>query len=306
MPLRYTLRQLEYFVAVGEAGSIARAAERVSVSSPSISAAIAALEAEFGVQLFVRRHAQGLSLTPGGRRLFQEAQRLLEQGRALHDVAGDVASAAGGPLSLGCFVTLAPFLLPALRRSFAALCPEARVGQVEADQARLFELLRRAEIDVALLYDMEIPAEIAFRPLAALSPYVLLPAGHRLAARESVALDDLAGEPMVLLDLPISREYFLGLTLAHGFRPLIAERTAELSVLRSLVGRGFGYALLNIRSPSREAPDGSALAAVALEGRFAPLRLGLGTMRGARKTRVLRLFEAHAAAEIARGGVPGL
>ncbi|MEO0361306.1 MAG: LysR family transcriptional regulator, partial [Pseudomonadota bacterium] len=70
MAIRYTLRQLEYFVAVGEAGSIAQASERVSVSSPSISAAIGALEAEFGVQLFVRQHAQGLSLTPGGRRVF--------------------------------------------------------------------------------------------------------------------------------------------------------------------------------------------------------------------------------------------
>lgn len=306
MPLRYTLRQLEYFVAVCEEGSIARAAEAVSVSSPSISAAIAALEAEFGVQLFVRRHAQGLSLTPGGRRVFQEAKRLLEQGRALHDVAADIASAAGGPLALGCFVTLAPFLLPALRRSFAEACPEARATQVEADQARLFELLRRAEIDAALLYDMEIPADIAFQPLAALAPYVLLPAGHRLAGRSAVALDDLAAEPMVLLDLPISREYFLGLTHAHGFRPIIAERTAELSVLRSLVGRGFGYALLNIRSPGDEAPDGSRLAAAPLKGAFAPLRLGVATIRGGRKTRVLRLFEAHAAAEIAAGRVPGL
>lgn len=306
MPLRFTLRQLEYFVAVGEAGSIAAAAERVSVSSPSISAAVAQLEAEFGVQLFLRRHAQGLSLTPGGRRVFQEAKRLLEQGRALHDVAADVATAAGGPLALGCFVTLAPFILPALRRSFAAACPEARVSQIEADQARLFELLRRAEIDLALCYDMEIPADIEFEPLAALPPYALLPAAHRLAGQGRVALDDLASEPMVLLDLPISREYFLGLAHAHGFRPVIAERTAELAVLRSLVGRGFGYALLNIRSPGAEAPDGAPLAAVELAGAFAPLRLGVAAARGARRTRVSRLFEAHARAEIARGAVPGL
>ncbi|RUU06854.1 LysR family transcriptional regulator, partial [Mesorhizobium sp. M6A.T.Ca.TU.002.02.2.1] len=61
MPLRFTLRQLEYFVAVGEAGSIAKAAEQVNVSPPSISASIAQLETEFGVQLFVRKHSHGLS-----------------------------------------------------------------------------------------------------------------------------------------------------------------------------------------------------------------------------------------------------
>ena len=90
MPLRFTLRQLEYFVAVGEAGSIAEAAERVNVSSPSLSTAISQLEAEFGVQLFVRQHAQGLSLTPGGRRFYVAAKTVLERGAALHDIASDI------------------------------------------------------------------------------------------------------------------------------------------------------------------------------------------------------------------------
>ena len=66
MQTRFTFRQLEYLVAVGEAGSVAAATEKVNVSSPSISAAISQLEAELGVQLFIRQHAHGLSLTPGG------------------------------------------------------------------------------------------------------------------------------------------------------------------------------------------------------------------------------------------------
>ena len=92
MPRRFTLRQLEYFVAVGQAGSIAAASEAINVSSPSISAAIAQLEAEFGIQLFVRQHAQGLSLTPGGRRFFGEAKLLLEAADGLHDLAADIAA----------------------------------------------------------------------------------------------------------------------------------------------------------------------------------------------------------------------
>lgn len=59
-PMRFTLKQLEYFVAAGEQGSITFASEKVSISQPSISAAISHLEAEFGVQLFIRHHAQGL------------------------------------------------------------------------------------------------------------------------------------------------------------------------------------------------------------------------------------------------------
>jgi DNA-binding transcriptional LysR family regulator len=60
---RFAQRQLAYFVAAGEAGGITLASERVHISQPSISAAITQLEHEFGVQLFIRHHAQGLSLT---------------------------------------------------------------------------------------------------------------------------------------------------------------------------------------------------------------------------------------------------
>ncbi len=67
MPLRFTLGQLEYFVAVGDAGSIALASEKVNVSSPSISAAVGQLEEVFGLQLFVRKHAPGLARTQAGR-----------------------------------------------------------------------------------------------------------------------------------------------------------------------------------------------------------------------------------------------
>ena len=66
---RLTLRQLEYLVAVGETGSISRAADRLNVSPPSISSAINQLEDELGISLFVRQHAQGLSLTQGGQRV---------------------------------------------------------------------------------------------------------------------------------------------------------------------------------------------------------------------------------------------
>ena len=75
--MRYTLRQIEYFIATAETGSITLASERVNISQPSISTAIAHLEEELGTQLFIRRHAQGLSLTPAGRAVLAEAKRLV-------------------------------------------------------------------------------------------------------------------------------------------------------------------------------------------------------------------------------------
>lgn len=306
MPLRFTLRQLEYFVAVGEAGSIAAAAEVINVSSPSISAAISQLETEFGIDLFVRRHAHGLSLTPGGRRFFTEAKLLLEAADGLHDLAADIAAAPRGPIAVGCFVTLAPLILAALRRSFEAAFPEARVSQSEGDQEQLLAMLRRAEIDVAITYDLEIPPDLAFAPLAALPPHVLVAEGHPVARLEAVTLAALAGEPMVLLDLPLSRDYFLALFARTGLRPRIVERTRDIAVVRSLVANGYGYALANLRLGGETAPDGTPLVAVRLAGEQRPTVVGLATMRSERQRRVVTAFADHCRERTGRGEVPGL
>jgi DNA-binding transcriptional LysR family regulator len=306
MVVRVTLRQLAYFVAVGEAGSVARAAKRINVSSPSISAAISQLEREFGIQLFVRQHAHGLSLTPGGRRFIKQARLLLEQADALHELAADISQQPRGPISIGCLVTLAPLVLAPLRRRFEAAYPQARVRHAVAHQVGLLEMLRLAQIDLAITYDLDIPQDIAFEPLAALPAYVLLAADDPWAAREWLTLEELCEKPMVLLDLPLSREYFLSMFQTRGLRPRIAERADGVSVLRSLVANGFGYALLNIRSRIDLAPDGGGLTMVPLKGEFRPMILGLATMRSDRETSIVRAFRGHCRVEISDEAIPGM
>jgi len=123
MPLRFTLRQLEYLVAVGDSGSIAGAAQKINVSSPSISAAISHLEKEFGLQLFVRRHAQGLSLTGAGKQMLESAKAVLAQASHLNDLSASLSQTIRGPLNVGCLVTFAQVILPGVRRSFVELRP---------------------------------------------------------------------------------------------------------------------------------------------------------------------------------------
>ena len=120
MALRVTLRQLEYLVAVGEEGSIAQAAQRLHVSAPSISAAISQLEAELGVQLFHRRHAQGLALTPSGHLILAAARDALRQAELVLTLAADLRSSVSGPLALGCLSSFAALVLPELRARFEA------------------------------------------------------------------------------------------------------------------------------------------------------------------------------------------
>ncbi|MEL7013409.1 MAG: LysR family transcriptional regulator [Pseudomonadota bacterium] len=298
---RYTLRQLEYLVTVGETGSIARAAERLNVSSPSISSAITQLEEVFGISLFVRQHAQGLSLTQGGRRIRDQAKRVLEQAAALSDIASDIAGTAQGPLALGCLVTFAQLVVPKLRCAFEASYPSIRIRQSELNQAELFSAIRRSDIDIALTYDLDVPADLHFTGLVRLRPFAVVQAGNELARRPEIALDELAERAMVLLDLPISTDYFLSLFAACGKSPLIAERTRDMAVMRSLVGNGFGYSIVNVRPQSDIAPDGGQLACVPIAEPVRSLRMGFLTARGAEKSRTVRAFMEFARQEVNAG-----
>ena len=306
MPLRFTLRQLEYFVAVGEAGSIAVASEQANVSSPSISASLSQLESEFGVQLFVRKHARGLALTPGGRRFLVEAKKVLAAADGLNDLASDIAASVKGPLNIGCLVTFAQMVLPELRRLFEDKFPDVRIRQVEGHQGDIFNFLRRAKVDIALTYDMEIPSDLHFEPLATLPPYVLLPVGHPLDGRSDVSPEDLVSEPMVLLDLPYSNDYFLSFFSRSGLKPRVVERTKDMAIMRSMVANGFGYSLANVRPRTNLSPDGKPLVFIPLAGEVRPMKLGLLTNRATHKSRTIGAFEDLCRDRIRETAVPGL
>ena len=304
MALRFTLRQLEYLVAVGETGSIAAASERVNVSSPSISAAIAQLEQEFGLQMFIRRHAQGLSLTQGGRQFVDEARAVLAAAGRLNDLANAITGQVRGPLSVGCLVTFAQLVLPRLRRSFVTRFPEVEFRQYERHQAEILDGLRQARLDVALTYDLDIPADLDFLPLVTLRPYALFAPDHPLAGRAEVTPQELAPHPMVLLDLPFSTDYFMEIFRPHGLRPKVVERTREMGVMRAMVANGFGYSIANIRPQSDVAPDGQRLAHVPLT-MADPLRLGLVMTEGARAALTIRAFIDHCRASVTEESLGG-
>ncbi|WP_108862429.1 MULTISPECIES: LysR substrate-binding domain-containing protein [Ruegeria] len=306
MPFRYTLRQLEYFVAVGKAGSIAAASDKLNVSSPSISAAITQLEVEFGVALFVREHARGLSLTKAGHKIMERTEFVLREAELLATLAGEITGKVQGILSVGCLVTFAQIVLPGLRRDFEDTYPDVRIEQRELNQAVIFSQLRRAELDIALTYDLDIPADLEFRPLHELPPYVVLSEGHPLANRSELTIPDLQDSPMVLLDLPFSGEYFLSFFREANIKPNIAERTADMSVMRSLVANGFGFSIANIRPLNVLSPDGKKLIFVPLAGEMRPMRLGLLRARAENETNTSRAFIDHCAHAVDSGSLPGL
>jgi DNA-binding transcriptional LysR family regulator len=304
--VRFTLRQLAYAVAAADAGSVTLAARDLHVSQSTLSTAIRDLERSLGLELFVRHHAQGMSLTPAGAEFVAGARGVLQQTGELERFAYELSEGLRGPLELGCLVTLAALIVPQLCREFQEAHPQVGLHQVEAGQQQLLEGLRRGGLGLALTYDLELAGDIAFEPLATLPPHVLVAAGDPLASQADVSLRELALEPLILLDQPLSREYFLSVFAAEGVEPRIAMRSEHLDVIRSLVGNGYGYTLVNAWARVDRAPDGSRLAAVPLRGRHRALALGMASLSGHRETRVVSAFREHCRGVITPASVPEL
>lgn len=305
--IRYTLRQLEYFTACVETGSLAAAAARLNVSQPSISAALAKLEAQLGVQLLLRHHAQGVSPTASGERLLQVARNLLTHASDLQRLAESAGEAVSGEVRIGGFLTLGPAYLPGLVAAVRERYPQLQLRLGEATQDRLIEELRRGRHELALLYDIDLPDDLRRTPLTELTPHVLLSAAHPLARRKRIALTELAEEPMILLDVPPSRGYFTGLLTAAGVEPRIAFSSPSLELVRGLVGRGLGYSLLVTRPHGDVSQDGQPLAARPIAGAVATSQVVLASLRALRPTRAMTAFEETAAAYFAArpaGGEP--
>jgi DNA-binding transcriptional LysR family regulator len=304
--MRFTLRQLEYFIAAGETGSITLASEQVHISQPSISAAISHLEQEFGVQLFIRHHAQGLSLTPTGRSMLVEAKKVIAKVEGLYTCVSEAQGQIRGTLSFGCMVTLAPMLAPELSHAFTQAFPATRVRHVEGNSEEMLDGLRRSEIDIALMYDLQLPTDIEFKPLAVLPPHVLLSDSHPLARHSALTLKELETEPLILLDLPLSREYFLSLFIKEGLSPNIATRSAHLEVIRTMVANGHGYTLFNVRPRSDVALDGRKVVRVRLAGEHRPMTIGTATLKALDQTQLVRAFATHCQSFVSDSYIPGM
>lgn len=306
MAIRFTLRQLEYLVAVGESGSIMGAADTLHVSSPSISAAISQLEDQLGLQIFVRHHAKGLSPTQAGREIVEQARRILIEGEALNRLAGEISGTVRGNLTVGCLLTFAQVVVPRLRRGFENKHPMVSVRQSELNQQEIFDKIRSGALDIALTYDLDIPADVRFLPLATLPPYVLLPEHHALSNQKAISVEELQGYPMILLDLPLSSDYFHSLFRAANLKPKIAERTRDLAVVRSLVANGYGYSIANFRPLNDMSPDGQKLCFVPLAGEVRPMVMGLVMAKGIETLLTVRAFIAFCQESITTDSVPGI
>ena len=118
------------------------------------------------------------------------------------------------------------------------------------------------------------------RELTRVSPHVLLPDGHALTSKATLAAPDLAGHPMVLLDAPPSRDYFLSILSHAGVEANVAYRSTSFEMLSGLVGNGLGFALLATKPASAMTYDGKALVMRPLKTDIEPSSVVLASRTG--------------------------
>lgn len=289
--MQYTLKQLQHLIAVSEHGNVSAAANSLFMSQPALSASIAQLEKSLGLSLFIRHHAKGVSLTASGADFLARARSLIAHAQEIEDEARELRDSVTGTITIGCFVTLAPFFVPRLIGELKADYPELSVHLIEGTLDRLQQLLKSGHIEMALLYALELDAELESEDLTIIQPHVLLPENHRLAKGRSVSLKAIQNDPMILLDLPHSRDYFQQLFQHLGINPRIDHRSASFELVRGLVARGHGYSVLNLQPASELTYDGSRVRCLPIREKAMPLRVVLVRLR---KTRWTRRSEAFA------------
>jgi DNA-binding transcriptional LysR family regulator len=210
-----------------------------------------------------------------------------------------------GTVRLACFVTLTPFVLPRLLSDLGTLHPDLEVEVIETSADAIRTVLRNGTAELALTYDLGLGAGVDAEYVGVAAPYVALPAEHRLAKRKSIRLTELADEPMVLLDLPDSRDYFEAMLAKAGVKPRIRYRSASYEAVRGLVARGHGFSILNQMPAHQGTYDGGAVSAVAIKDDLPGLPIVLARLQAVRTTARARAVAAAARAIFAEREGPG-
>ncbi len=243
--MAFTLRQLQYFVAVAEQGSVTRAAQNLSISQSSVTEALKELESDLGVELF-ERHPRGLAITHNGHQFLRHATKILATVSDARTSFSGKQNEAGGTLNIGVTSLVAGYVLSDLLARYRRACPGVEVSAIEDNGGYLEHLLVGGELDVAVMVISNLRDRMALQAeILETSPYRLwLPMGHPLVSADIISVADITREPLIMLTIDEIEENTGKLLTALGARPHVAFRTRSVEAVRSLVATGAGVALL--------------------------------------------------------------
>jgi DNA-binding transcriptional LysR family regulator len=276
-----SLRQIRYFVAVAEHGSVSATAHAISISQSAITEKIQELEADLGFRLF-ERHSRGVELTLKGHQFLRHARKILTD---VHDarraIRGEIGE-GGGRLALGVTPLVAGYVLSDLITGFGGAFPETVVDTVEESGQQLEHLLVGGELDVAVMVvPLSLNAPALHTELVQVSAYrVWLPLGHRETRKVRVSLKDLSDSPHVLLTVDHVAQTVESAWRELGIRPQVALRTSSVEAVRGLVATGGHVAVMPDLTYRPWSLDGDKVEARLIAEPLPPVEVAIAWRRG--------------------------
>ena len=306
-----TIAQLRTFVTVAEQKHFVSAANKLGISQPSLSQALAALESGLGIQL-IERSTRRVIVTPIGEQLLPFAKATLEAADAFVAHSRGAGGELAGPLNIGIIPTVAPYILPTLLTLIAEEFPELEPRIVENQTERLLQRLRDGHIDVAVLATPTGATGVTEIPLYDEAFAIVTNPDNPLAGRGDLTLDALRDLELLLLDDGhCLRDQIVELCqLAEVDRSPGAQsatRAASLTTVVQLVVAGLGSTLVPMSAVATEcARPGIAVSAFA-DGVEAKRTVGLVMRSSSRRQQefarlgelITRAFEKATEASVA-------
>ena len=244
------LRQLEYFVAVAEEANFTRAAERVHVAQPAVSAAIQRLERELGEQLLDRSH-RTVRLTAAGEAALPHARAALAAAADIQVAIDELTELVRGTVTIGA-VTSHSVDIPSLLADFHFEHPQVEITLSTDSSDALIEKVRGGRLDAAIVsvgpderpdgLDVEVVTDEAIQAAVATA--------DDLASRKTIRLTDLADRQLIALPVGAGvRHQFDAACARAGVTPRIAFEASTPLALAELAERGLGVAIVPASVP---------------------------------------------------------
>lgn len=239
------LRQIQYFIEVAKREHVTEAADALNVAQSAVSRQIFNLEAELGVDLFIRK-GRNIKLTAIGRVFLEHMEQALNTIDDARQIVSEYTDPEKGTIQIGFPSSVATYILPTAISAFRKEYPQVKFSLNQNSYHGLAEAVSRGDVNIALLGPVpkETP-ELKSTILFTESMVALLPNNHRFAKVSSLALNDLKDESFILFpEGYILRDLIVSHCKRVGFSPKVSFEVEDIDSTKGLVSAGLGVSLI--------------------------------------------------------------
>lgn len=241
-----TFRQLSYFLVLSEELHFSRAAQRLHISQPPLSASLRQLEGELGVKL-LERSSRRVALTPAGEAFQHQARRILGQLKDSQELVQRIAASASGLVRVGFTPAMLFRGLPEVIANMKTHYPGIDIQLTERNSAQQVDAVAEEKLDIGFIHSMPLPKGVESLVLADESFLCCLPAHHPLAGQRTIAIQALANEPIIIFGRELAPHYYdriISLFHHEDVDPYICHEVSHWLTILALVANAMGVALV--------------------------------------------------------------